>query len=127
METVKLFPQPGLDEIFVEVNGLRMSLVSGYTCRAERITEPAGEETGEMTEESVVYTVELVRMLSHGEYNDGINFHELAHFDVTVLKNNMHVRYTDCEWSTITESGSSDAGVLETTVITSKGRSELKF
>lgn len=127
METAKIFPEPGTNEIFIEINGLRMSLVCEYICRTEFIPEEVDEETGEKTAETVVYKIELKRMLSHGEYNDGIDFYKLKNFNISFLKNNMRILFSDCKWEEITEAGSASDGVFETAVISAEQRTVLEF
>ena len=121
---------PTSSDIYIEINGRRLAVAQGYRARTTRESryieafgslEPVGTAGGR-----VKHVLELTRVCLDGAaIGDGINFHDLAGFNVVIVKPGRKIIYSGCEWSAIDENASLGNTVLESVTIVASKRMEL--
>ena len=101
---------PTSSDIYLEVDGTRVAVVQSYTAKATK-TSSAIEAFGEAQPVATVpgqerHVVELTRLYATDEaIRDGIDFYSLNGFSLVICKPDRKVIYSDCQWSTIQETG----------------------
>ena len=69
--------------------------------------------------------LELTRLYATDEaIRDGINFHDLADFNLVICKPDRKVIYSGCQWSAIGETGALGAMVVEKITVVAAKRLE---
>lgn len=122
---------PNSQDIYLEVNGCKLAVVESYRARAERELYPV-EAFGETEAQGMQfgrtrYHLELSRVCPCADaQGDGVDFHQLCGFHVVVNKPDRRVVYTDCQWSSITESAGLNESLVEQVTLTAGHRMELK-
>lgn len=119
---------PTSQDIYLEVNGRKLAVVESYRARSDRELYPV-EVLGESEPSAVQfgrarYTLELSRVYACDGAGDGVNFHELAGFNLVVVKPDRRVVFTDCQWSSITESAGLNDTLMEQVTLTAGRRTE---
>ena len=120
---------PTSSDIYLEVEGKKVAVVQSYSARATRSSQTV-EAFGE--EESVAtipgprnHVIELTRLYATDEaIRDGIDFYSLNGFSLVICKPDRKVIYSDCQWSSISETGTLGDMVLEKVGIVATKRLE---
>lgn len=108
----------GGGEVSLEVNGLRLAVAQSYrtrTLRENRSVEAFGSNTpvGVMVGQ-ISYQVELSRVVLLDEtLGDGVSFHDLRGFTLTLARPGERVLFSGCEWTGIEESTSTGNLIAE--------------
>jgi len=117
---------PTSSDIYLEVNGVKVAVVQGYTAKATKSSatvEAFGEKEPVATMSGQIkHVLELSRLYATDQaIRDGINFYELEGFSLVICKPDRRIIYSDCQWSSIHEAASVGDMVLEkVTVVASK-------
>ena len=120
---------PTSSDIYLEVDGARVAVVQSYTAKATK-TSSAIEAFGEAQPVATVpgqerHVVELTRLYATDEaIRDGIDFYSLNGFSLVICKPDRKVIYSDCQWSTIQETGTLGDMVLEKVTLVASRRIE---
>ena len=120
---------PTSSDIYLEVDGTRVAVVQSYTAKATK-TSSAIEAFGEAQPVATVpgqerHVVELTRLYATDEsIRDGIDFYSLNGFSLVICKPDRKVIYSDCQWSTIQETGTLGDMVLEKVTLVASRRIE---
>ena len=120
---------PTSSDIYLEVDGTRVAVVQSYTAKATK-TSSAIEAFGEAQPVATVpgqerHVVELTRLYATDEaIRDGIDFYALNGFSLVICKPDRKVIYSDCQWSTIQETGTLGDMVLEKVTLVASRRIE---
>ncbi len=121
---------PTSKDIYIEVNGRRLAVVESYKAKAvreSRYIEAFGEEEPVGTVAGRVrHVVELGRVYAtEAAMKDGINFFELADFNLVIVKPDRRVVYSGCEWAELFESARLGDVVAEKVTVVAAKRMEL--
>lgn len=121
---------PTSADIYLEINGIKVAVVQGYSAcstRTSSTVEAFGEDEPVATlEGQKKHVIELRRLYATDEaIRDGLNFHQLASFSLVINKPDRKIIYSDCQWSSIEESGELGAMVLEKVRIVATKRIEV--
>ena len=120
---------PTSSDIYLEVDGTRVAVVQSYTAKATK-SSTAVEAFGEKEPVATVpgetrHVVELTRLYATDEaVRDGIDFYKLAGFSLVICKPDRRIIYSDCQWSTIQETGALGSMVLEKVTLVASRRIE---
>ena len=120
---------PTSSDIYLEVDGTRVAVVQSYTAKATK-NSSAIEAFGEAQPVATVpgqerHVVELTRLYATDEaIRDGIDFYSLNGFSLVICKPDRKVIYSDCQWSTIQETGTLGDMVLEKVTLVASRRIE---
>lgn len=122
---------PMSSDIYLEANGKKIAVVQSYKATAkksERHVEAFGEAEPVATIASQpTYTLELTRLYAtDSAISDGINFHDLADFSLVIVKPDVRIIYTGCNWSKIDESGNVGDLVAEKVTVIAAHRVEMR-
>lgn len=122
---------PTSSDIYLEVNGQKVAVVESYKAKSQRDcfyieafgeSDPVGTVAGKTR-----HVVELSRVYVTDAFSkDAVNFHELAGFNLVIVKPDVKIVYTDCEWSSISEAAALHDTVIETVTLVSPKRLEMK-
>lgn len=127
--SIKGFPTS--NDIYLEVDGVKVAVVQSYVAKASK-TSSAVEAFGEEQPVATVpgqtmHQLELQRLYATDEaIRDGINFHALNGFSLVICKPDRRIIYSDCQWSSISETGALGAMVVEKVTILAAKRIEVK-
>lgn len=120
---------PTSSDIYLEVDGVKVAVVQSYSARATKTSstveafgeaEPVATVPGQTT-----HTLELTRLYATDEaIRDGIDFYSLNGFSLVICKPDRKVIYSDCQWSSISETGNLGDMVLEKVGIVATKRLE---
>ena len=120
---------PTSSDIYLEVDGVKVAVVQSYSARATKTSstveafgeaEPVATVPGQTT-----HTLELNRLYATDEaIRDGIDFYSLNGFSLVICKPDRKVIYSDCQWSSISETGTLGDMVLEKVGIVATKRLE---
>ena len=120
---------PTSSDIYLEVDGVKVAVVQSYSARATKTSstveafgeaEPVATVPGQTTP-----TLELTRLYATDEaIRDGIDFYSLNGFSLVICKPDRKVIYSDCQWSSISETGTLGDMVLEKVGIVATKRLE---
>ncbi|MEG1858134.1 MAG: hypothetical protein RR216_05285 [Pseudoflavonifractor sp.] len=122
---------PTSSDIYLEVEGKKVAVVQSYSAKTSRESQTV-EAFGEDQPVATIpgqkrYTVELTRLYATDEaIRDGINFHELAGFNLVICKPDRKIIYDDCQWASIDETGALGAMVVEKIAVMAAKRYEVK-
>ena len=120
---------PTSSDIWLEVDGQKVAVVQGYSCKASRTSmtvEAFGEDEPVATVQGPQsYVIQLSRLYATDQAAaDGLNFYELKNFSLVICKPDRKVIYSDCQWSSISETGTLGNMVLEKVGIVAAKRLE---
>lgn len=120
---------PTSSDIYLEVDGVKVAVVQSYSARAVKTSttveafgeaEPVATVAGQTT-----HALELTRLYATDEaIRDGIDFYSLNGFSLVICKPDRKVIYSDCQWSSISETGTLGDMVLEKVGIVATKRLE---
>ena len=116
-------------DIYLELEGKKVAVVQSYTAKATK-TSQVVEAFGESEPVATIngqnkYVLELTRLYATDEaIRDGINFHDLADFNLVICKPDRKVIYSGCQWSAIGETGALGAMVVEKITVVAAKRLE---
>ena len=109
---------PTSSDIYLEVDGVKVAVVQSYSARAVKTSttveafgeaEPVATVAGQTT-----HALELTRLYATDEaIRDGIDFYSLDGFSLVICKPDRKIIYSDCQWSSISETGTLGNMVLE--------------
>lgn len=122
---------PMSSDIYLEANGKKIAVVQSYKASAKK-TERHVEAFGESEPVASIagqpsYTLELTRLYAtDSAISDGINFHELQDFSLVIVKPDVRIIYTGCNWSKIDESGTVGELVAEKVMCIASHRVEMR-
>ena len=120
---------PTSSDIYLEADGVRVAVVQSYTARTTK-SSSAVEAFGETEPVATVpgqaaHVIELTRLYATDEaIRDGIDFYSLNGFSLVICKPDRKVIYSDCQWSSISETGTLGDMVLEKVGIVATKRLE---
>lgn len=123
------FFSPSSQEIFIEVNGVKLAVVESYEVessqntrliRAFGQTQPVAVAKG-----SIRHALKLSRVALCLEDATHINFYDIHNFNLVIAKPNKRIIYSGCEWASIKESASIAKGVFEQVEIFAANRMEI--
>ena len=123
---MKIAGFPTSSDIYLEVDGRKVAVVQSYSAKSTRTSqtveafceeEPVATISGQRS-----HVIELTRLYATDEaIRDGLNFHDLEDFSLVICKPDRRIIYSGCQWSTIGETGTLGAMVVEKiTVVASK-------
>lgn len=120
---------PTSSDIYLEAEGQKIAVVQSYkstASREEQVVEAFGESEPVATIASqLTYKIELTRLYATAEaVADGINFYELDDFSLVIVKPDVRVAYTGCQWSEIAETGELSQLVAEKVTLVASHRIE---
>lgn len=109
-------------DIFIEADGRRLAAVESYRAQALRDLYPV-EVLGNAQPVGLVkgperYRLELRRVL----FQEDVDFHGLADFNVVIVRPGGRVIYTGCEWEQISDGAAAGEAFAENVVITARKR-----
>ena len=116
-------------DIYLELDGRKVAVVQSYTAKATQ-TSQVVEAFGESEPVATIngqnkYVLELTRLYATDEaIRDGIDFYSLNGFSLVICKPDRKVIYSDCQWSSISETGTLGDMVLEKVGIVATKRLE---
>lgn len=120
---------PTSSDIYLEVDGVKVAVVQSYSARAVKTSttveafgeaEPVATVAGQTT-----HALELTRLYATDEaIRDGIDFYSLDGFSLVICKPDRKIIYSDCQWSSISETGTLGDMVLEKVGIVATKRLE---
>lgn len=122
---------PTSSDIWLELDGRKVAVVQGYTCKAGRSSyavEAFGEEEPVATVQGPQsYTIQLTRLYATDQaIADGIDFYAMRDFSLVICKPDRKVIYSGCQWSSIQESASIGSMVLEKVSLVASRRIEVQ-
>ena len=117
---------PTSSDIWLEVDGQKVAVVQGYSCKASRTSmtvEAFGEDEPVATVQGPQsYVIQLSRLYATDQAAaDGLNFYELKNFSLVICK---PVIYSDCQWSGIEEDAQLGKTVVEKLTLVARSRME---
>lgn len=120
---------PTSSDIWLEVDGQKVAVVQGYSCKASRTSmtvEAFGEDEPVATVQGPQsYVIQLSRLYATDQAAaDGLNFYELKNFSLVICKPDRKIIYSDCQWNSIQESASIGSMVLEKVTLVASRRIE---
>lgn len=123
---MKIAGFPTSSDIYLEVDGRKVAVVQSYSAKSTRTSQTV-EAFGEEEPVATIsgqrsHVIELTRLYATDEaIRDGLNFHDLEDFSLVICKPDRRIIYSGCQWSTIGETGTLGAMVVEKiTVVASK-------
>lgn len=122
---------PTSSDIYLEVNGTKVAVVQSYKVRAGKqstVIEAFGESEPVATIAGPVqYELELTRLYATEKaVRDGINFYEMEGFSLVICKPDRKIIYSDCQWKSISETGTIGAMAVEKISIVAAKRIETR-
>ena len=120
---------PTSSDIWLEVDGQKVAVVQGYSCKASRTSmtvEAFGEDEPVATVQGPQsYVIHLSRLYATDQAAaDGLNFYELNNFSLVICKPDRKVIYSDCQWSGIEEDAQLGKTVVEKLTLVARSRME---
>ena len=120
---------PTSSDIWLEVDGQKVAVVQGYSCKASRTSmtvEAFGEDEPVATVQGPQsYVIQLSRLYATDQAAaDGLNFYELKNFSLVICKPDRKVIYSDCQWSGIEEDAQLGKTVVEKLTLVARRRME---
>ena len=121
---------PTSSDIWLELDGRKVAVVQGYTCKAGRSSyavEAFGEEEPVATVQGPQsYVIQLTRLYATDQaIADGIDFYAMRDFSLVICKPDRKVIYSGCQWSEIQEEGRLGQMVMEKLTLVAQGRMEV--
>ncbi len=120
---------PTSSDIWLEVDGQKVAVVQGYSCKASRTSmtvEAFGEDQPVATVQGPQsYVIQLSRLYATDQaLADGLNFYELKNFSLVICKPDRKVIFSDCQWSGIEEDAQLGKTVVEKLTLVARSRME---
>lgn len=120
---------PTSSDIWLEVDGQKVAVVQGYSCKASRTSmtvEAFGEDEPVATVQGPQsYVIQLTRLYATDQaLADGLNFYDLKNFSLVICKPDRKVIYSDCQWSGIEEDAQLGKTVVEKLTLVAGRRME---
>ena len=120
---------PTSSDIWLEVDGQKVGVVQGYSCKASRTSmtvEAFGEDEPVATVQGPQsYVIQLSRLYATDQaLADGLNFYDLKNFSLVICKPDRKVIYSDCQWSGIEEDAQLGKTVVEKLTLVARSRME---
>ena len=120
---------PTSSDIWLEVDGQKVAVVQGYSCKASRTSmtvEAFGEDEPVATVQGPQsYVIQLSRLYATDQAAaDGLDFYELKNFSLVICKPDRKVIYSDCQWSGIEEDAQLGKTVVEKLTLVARSRME---
>ena len=120
---------PTSSDIWLEVDGQKVAVVQGYSCKASRTSmtvEAFGEDEPVATVQGPQsYVIQLSRLYATDQAAaDGLNFYELKNFSLVICKPDRKVIYSACQWSGIEEDAQLGKTVVEKLSLVARSRME---
>ena len=120
---------PTSSDIYLEVNGTKVAVVQSYaskSTKSSRAVEAFGESEPVATVPGqTTHVLELTRLYATDEaIRDGLNFYQLNNFSLVICKPDRKIIYSDCQWSSLQETGTLGDMVLERVTIVASKRLE---
>ena len=120
---------PTSSDIWLEVDGQKVAVVQGYSCKASRTSmtvEAFGEDEPVATVQGPQsYVIQLSRLYATDQAAaDGLNFYELKNFSLVICKPDRKVIDSDCQWSGIEEDAQLGKTVVEKLTLVARSRME---
>ena len=120
---------PTSSDIYLELEGKKVAVVQSYsvkTTKTSQVIEAFGEEEPVATiGGQCQYVLELTRLYATDDaISDGIDFYGMRDFSLVICKPDRKVIYSDCQWSSISETGTLGDMVLEKVGIVATKRLE---
>ena len=120
---------PTSSDIWLEVDGQKVAVVQGYSCKATRSSltvEAFGEDEPVATVQGPQnYVIQLTRLyVTDQAMADGLSFYDLKNFSLVICKPDRKVIYSDCQWSEIQEEAKLGQTVAERLTLVAKNRME---
>lgn len=120
---------PTSSDIWLEVDGQKVAVVQGYSCKASRTSmtvEAFGEDEPVATVQGPQsYVIQLSRLYATDQaLADGLNFYDLKNFSLVICKPDRKVIYSDCQWSGIEEDAQLGKTVVEKLTLVARSRME---
>lgn len=121
---------PTSSDIYLELDGKKVAVVQGYSCKATRTSTPV-EAFGEDEPVATIqgpqnHVVELTRLyVTDQAIADGLDFYGMKDFSLVICKPDRKVIYSGCHWSTIKEDAELGAMVVEKLTVIAKHRVEV--
>ena len=120
---------PTSSDSYLDADGVRVAVVQSYCAKTTRSSvaveafgeaEPVATVAGQTT-----HALELTRLYATDEaIRDGIDFYSLDGFSLVICKPDRKIIYSDCQWSSISETGTLGNMVLEKVGIVAAKRLE---
>lgn len=126
---MKISGFPTSSDIYLEVEGKKVAVVQSYQAQTAK-TSQAVEAFGEAEPVATIpgqtkHTLVLTRLYATDDaIQDGINFYEMENFSLVICKPDRRIIYADCQWSSIGETGTLGAAVLEQITVVATKRIE---
>ena len=120
---------PTSSDIYLEVEGKKVAVVQSYQSQTTK-TSQAVEAFGESEPVATIpgqtkHTLQLTRLYATDDaIQDGINFYDMENFSLVICKPDRRIIYSDCQWSSIGETGTLGATVLEQITVVATKRIE---
>ena len=120
---------PTSSDIYLEVDGKKVAVVQSYSAKTTKSSQTV-EAFGESEPVATIpgqraHVIELTRLYATDEaIRDGINFHDLESFSLVICKPDRRIIYSDCQWSSIAETGALSAMVVEKVTVVAAKRLE---
>ena len=122
---------PTSSDIYLELDGKKVSVVQSYACKATR-TSTAVEAFGEDEPVATIqgpqnHVIELTRLYAtDSAIADGLDFYGMKDFSLVICKPDRKVIYSGCQWSAIQESAKLGDMVAEKLTVVARKRIEVK-
>lgn len=120
---------PTSSDIYLEVEGRKVAVVQSYQAQTQKSSQSV-EAFGEAEPIATIpgqskHTIVLQRLYAtDSAIADGLNFYDLEHFNLVIVKPGKRILYTDCQWDKIGESAALGEMVLEKVSIVATKRLE---
>ena len=118
---------PTSTDIYIEVENKKVAVVQSYKLKSQKQLRPVEafgeEEPIGHTRGKKYYLIELSRVYAtDAAIKDGIDFHELEHFKLVIVKPDHKIIFTGCEWVEIGEEANLNEAVAENVTLSSTRR-----
>ena len=120
---------PTSSDIWLEVDGQKVAVVQGYSCKASRTSmtvEAFGEDEPVATVQGPQnYVIQLTRLYATDQaIADKLDFYSMKNFSLVICKPDRKVIYSDCQWSDIQEDAQLGKMVVEKLTLVARSRME---
>ncbi|MDO4731755.1 MAG: hypothetical protein Q4B14_06540 [Clostridia bacterium] len=121
---------PTSKDIYIEINGKKLAVIESYKStskRESRHIEAFGENESVGTiPGKIKYYVEISRIyMCDTNMNSEIDFYNLSDFNLTIVKPDKRILYSNCEWTQISESAGINDTLIESLSLIASSRMEL--
>lgn len=100
---------PTINDIYIQIDGKRLAIVEEYFSKSTReilnINVFGSDQPIRSINGNLSHHIELKRIHIQAEnFSDNIDFFALSNFDIVVVKPTSSIVFSNCEWSSISES-----------------------